>query len=504
MNSFDTIIIGSGLGGLVAGAKLSKEGKKVLLIEQHSVTGGCATTFKRKDFIVDAGLHAIDGLDEKDPKLKIFRDLHVFDNVEFIKIPEFYRFKNGKYDFVVPNNMIEAIRVLVVKFPGEKKGIIRYFKRIQSIRAETSKFLFDRRRFIFLFPIFPFIYPNLIKNAHQTIGRFLDSVIKNEDLKLILQANLLYYHDDPYTMSIIYFSAGQASYFLGGGCYIKGGSQKLSDHFVSIIKNNGGEILTKKRVTKIITENNKAIGVEYQNTDSKTSENETAFAQNIISNASIPAVGNLLSPESRKLIQRPTDNLERSCSLLSVYVGFKREIKELGSINYSTIIFDDTVKCLKDVIRNNKGSFENKNFVFVDYSTIHSELAPKGKSSGVFCAIDYITDWENLTKNDYWKKKDEVAQIFFRKLENLLPGISGEIEFFEVGTSKTIEKFTLNPGGSVYGFAQTPKQTGMYRIKNKSVIENLYFASAWATPGGGFTGAILSGWLCAEEILRSK
>ena len=65
MISFDTIIIGGGLGGLVAGAKLSKEGEKVLLIEQHSVAGGCATTFKRKDFIVEAGLHAIDGLTRK-------------------------------------------------------------------------------------------------------------------------------------------------------------------------------------------------------------------------------------------------------------------------------------------------------------------------------------------------------------------------------------------------------------------------------------------------------
>ena len=56
-------------------------------------------------------------------------------------MPEFYRFKNGKYDFVVPNNIDEAIKVLVEKFPDEKKGISKYFKRIQSIRTETSKFL---------------------------------------------------------------------------------------------------------------------------------------------------------------------------------------------------------------------------------------------------------------------------------------------------------------------------------------------------------------------------
>ncbi|OQY03119.1 MAG: hypothetical protein B6I20_05705 [Bacteroidetes bacterium 4572_117] len=54
---YDIIIIGAGLGGLTAGAKLSKEGKKVLLIEQHYVPGGCATTFKRKGFTFEVGLH---------------------------------------------------------------------------------------------------------------------------------------------------------------------------------------------------------------------------------------------------------------------------------------------------------------------------------------------------------------------------------------------------------------------------------------------------------------
>ena len=47
---FDVIIIGAGLGGLTAGAKLAKEGKKVLVLEQHDRPGGCATTFKRREY----------------------------------------------------------------------------------------------------------------------------------------------------------------------------------------------------------------------------------------------------------------------------------------------------------------------------------------------------------------------------------------------------------------------------------------------------------------------
>jgi len=98
---YDAIIIGGGLGGLTAGAKLAKEGKKVLLLEQHDIPGGCATTFRRKDFNIEVGLHEMVGFNTKDFKSKIFEDLDVFNNVEFLEVPEFYRFVNGRYDLVI-------------------------------------------------------------------------------------------------------------------------------------------------------------------------------------------------------------------------------------------------------------------------------------------------------------------------------------------------------------------------------------------------------------------
>ena len=80
---FDIVVIGGGLGGLTAGAKLAKEGRKVLLLEQHDRPGGCATTFKRKGFTIEVGLHEMDGMDGRDMKTRIFRDLGVFDHCTF-------------------------------------------------------------------------------------------------------------------------------------------------------------------------------------------------------------------------------------------------------------------------------------------------------------------------------------------------------------------------------------------------------------------------------------
>lgn len=525
-NSFDIAIIGSGLGGLIAGAKLSKEGKKVCMIEQHSIVGGCATTFKRKDYTMEVGLHELDGLDKNDFKKEIFDDLKISENIEFLKIPEFYRFKNENVDIVVPDGINEATKVLISRFPIEAKGIKKYFKVINNIHKEIKKLPLQKWKQILLLPFFPIffpylsnsssrfakfasltnplfllLHPNLIFWNYRDIGSFLDSIIKDEELKLVLLANIQYYHDDPYTMSLIYYSAAQASYYNGGGHFIKGGSQKLSDYLAKIIVDNGGQILKQQIATQILMHNNKAVGVKYQKTNDKDISNEV-YANITIANCAIPNVMNMLPNKNQIKLKQHIKNLKNSCSLISIYIGFKRDIKELGSKHYSTFFFDKSVKTQKDMLSNHKGDIKNRNYVFVDYSQINSGLTTKDKTFGVVCTVDYIEDWDNLSKEQYNNKKEAIAQIFIDKLEKKFAGIKKEIECYEVGTSKTIMRYTLNPGGSPYGYAQIPEQSGLFRAPNKSVVKNLYFASAWTNPGGGFTGAILSGWFCANQILK--
>ena len=98
----------------------------------------------------------------------------------------------------------------------------------------------------------------------QSVGEFLDSIIDNEDLKLILLGNLGYFHDDPYSLSLAYYSISQGSYFTGGASFIKGGSQKLSDHLAGFIRNHGGEVILNHLVTGIKTDNHKVTGVLYK------------------------------------------------------------------------------------------------------------------------------------------------------------------------------------------------------------------------------------------------
>ncbi len=142
-----------------------------------------------------------------------------------------------------------------------------------------------------------------------------------------------------------------------------------------------------------------------------------------------------------------------------------------------------------------------RNFTFVDYSQLDSRLAPAGKSVGTICCIDYLKDWEGLDRKAYIAKKELVASVFIERLEKLIPGIRNIIEYYEVGTPSTLKRYTLNPGGAVYGFAQTPSRKV---IDISRLPDNLHFASAWGKTGGGFSGAIYGGYLCAINIMRKK
>ena len=128
-------------------------------------------------------------------------------------------------------------------------------------------------------------------------------------------------------------------------------------------------------------------------------------------------------------------------------------------------------------------------------------MATAGKSVGAICCVDYLKDWERLDRKEYISKKEQVVSAFIKKLENLIPGVGNIIEEYEVGTPSTLKRYTLNPGGAVYGFAQTPSRRV---IDTSKLPDNLHFASAWGKTGGGFSGVIYSGYLCAISILRKK
>jgi all-trans-retinol 13,14-reductase len=476
--NYDIIVIGAGLGGLTAGAKLSKEGKKVMVIERHDRPGGYATTFQRGDYTLEVGLHEMDGPAPGDMKTKIFKDLDVFNYVKIIPVPDFYRFLNDRIEVTIPHDPNLTIRLLSSLFPGENAGIKAYFDQILKPAKSVT-----------------------IGQPDISIGEFLDSVIHDEDLKLILLGNLGYFHDDPYTLSLAYYTISQGSYYRGGASFIKGGSQNLSSHLAAFISNHGGEVLLNHQVTGIITEDQHVAGVTYKGINKHKPEVLKASAGIIIANNAMLNVADMLPGKTGNLFRDEISHQKTGASLLTIYYGFKKPVSDSGFTHYSTSVFDSSVRSQKDILANNSDDYTRRNFIFADYSQIDSGLAPEGKSVGAICCVDYLKDWTGLERKAYLKKKADVAAILTGRLEKMIPGIKENIEYMEVGTPYTCMRYTLNPEGAVYGFAQSPNKK---LIDTSMLPDNLFFASAWGKTGGGFSGAIYGGYLCALSVLRKR
>lgn len=472
---FDVIIIGGGLAGLVCGAKLSHEGMKVLLLEQHNMPGGCATTYRHKDFNIEVGLHEMDGFGGGNLKNKIFRELNVFENIEFVPTEIFYRFIHGNSDFIVPHDHKKAIELFTSKFPDQVKSIDQYFDR-----------LINHRKFRSGKP-----------NSNTSLGDYLDSLTPDNELKLALTGNLMAFSDDPYNLTLEYFAQAQGTFYLSSGVFIKGGSQQLSNYLMNYIITHGGEVKLKCRADKIITHDQRVAGVEYHPVSDPDQKN-IAGSDYVVANTSVlNVVGELIShPEMKKHYEA----CEIGPSMFTLYLCFDTPLKDLGNPAYCTCFMPDDIKNLRDIATTNHQGFENKYFILTDYSHIDSGLCQDGKSFAAIVCSDYMEYWKNLTKKDYLTEKKRVSNILINRLEQYLPNVKKNIAYFDAATPMTIERYTSNPAGAIYGFAQSPQNPSYINISK--FVDNLFLASAWDKFGGGYSAVIYSGYFTAIDVMR--
>ena len=86
--------------------------------------------------------------------------------------------------------------------------------------------------------------------------------------------------------------------------------------------------------------------------------------------------------------------------------------------------------------------------------------------------------------------------------EKAIPGLSSMVEVMEAATPLTNWRYTLNPGGAIYGFHFSVDNSFMNRIKNRTPIKGLYLASAWGNAGGGYAPGLKGGERTFELVLE--
>ena len=499
----DVVIIGAGLAGLSAGIKLAQNGHSVTILEKHNQVGGCATTFKRKDFEVEVGLHAINGLREGEPQRDLLKELNVWSKLKPLEIKEFYHFRIPEIlEFEFPTDPELAKYNLKTTFPKEVDAIEHYFNDLNLARKIGQLFTNRDQEKI--------LEANLEENQQiltswqtTSVGTYLDRLNVSTKLYMCILGNLGYYSDNPYKLSLLYFLVAQASFIYGGAFYFQGGSQSLSNALKDEFLRLGGNLYLKTEVKSIHIENSRTAACEAKN-------GFIYRCEYMIANCAIPYLINNLLPEPfASKIGRKVRKHSPACSISNLYLGFNCDLKALGSKYYSNFFLkSEAIKQLDDLRKINHSNMKDLKILdwakwagcLVDYSQLDHGMCQSKYSSAVICTIDYASRWNKYDKQSYKEQKKHFAQTLLDWLDKILPSASDKIIYKEVSTPLTIEKFTNNSEGSPYGYEQSPLSSGAFRIGFASPIRGLFFASAWTRPGGGFTGALLSGKHCARKV----
>lgn len=494
--TYDTIVIGAGVGGLASVLKLSASGKRVLLVERQPIAGGCATTFTRRGFIFESAMHCVNSLGPDGEFRECLKELGVDKQVDFIELKDFCRIIYPEHDFVVDFSKENFLNFLKGKFPQERQSIDKLFLRLDKFYKQFDKFCNSNFPLILQLILSPFIYPEIIKLSSLTVSELLNKYLKDEKLKSIIADLWRFIGLPPSELSVFYFLIILRCYYFEKTCYVKGGYSRIFEAITEKIRENGSEIKYNTTVKAIITVKKCARGII-------TDKGEKFFAKTIISNANaIETLSELIDNAAiREKYNKELAGMAKSVSVFQVYLGLSVPAKTLGMRNFMISLntsYDHDMGFRDSV----SAECDNCLIEIVDHAQLDSSLAPQGKGTLLIMTFDSYKNWQGLTDEEYRQKKKMLADKLIKRAEKLLPGLSNCIEIMEVATPRTMHRYTLSPEGAIYGFAHSVKQSGIFRLGQETRIRGLFLAGAWTRPGAGVHACFISGLDAAELALK--
>ncbi|XP_031274353.1 prolycopene isomerase, chloroplastic-like [Pistacia vera] len=492
-NKYDAIVIGSGIGGLVAATQLAVKGARVLVLEKYVIPGGSSGYYQRDGYTFDVGSSVMFGFSDKGNLNLITQALAAVGcEMEVIPDPTTVHFHlSNDLSVQVHREYSEFIAELTSKFPHEKEGILAFYDECWKIfNALNSLELKSLEEPIYLFGQFfqkPLECLTLAYYLPQNTGDIARKYIKDPQLLSFIDAECFIVS----TVNALQTPMINASMVLcdrhfGGINYPVGGVGGIAKALANGLVDQGSEILYKANVTGIVLEDGKAVGV-------RLSDGREFFAKTIISNATRwDTFGKLLKGEK---LPKEEENFQKvyvkAPSFLSIHMGVKAEVLPPDTDCHHFVLEDSWTR-----LEEPYGS------IFLSIPTVlDSSLAPEGRHILHIFTTSSIEDWQGMSQKDYNAKKELVADEIISRLEKkLFPGLKKSIVFKEVGTPKTHRRYLARDKGT-YGPMPRGTPKGLLGMPfNTTGIDNLYCVGDSCFPGQGVIAVAFSGVMCAHRV----
>lgn len=476
---YDAVVVGSGIGGLVAANLLAREGLSVLLVEQHYMAGGFCSTFRRAGYTFDASTHFYPLVGNPETlvgrllgRLGVETGWVKMDPVDTFHLPDGSR-------FAVPADL-EAYRAkLDAEFPAERAALARFFAEVREAYLLGVLAYFRGRS-----------TPRLAELAPLTVREVLDRTFRDERLKLVLTADCPHWGSPPCRTSFVFDSMLRLSYFLGN-YYPRGGSQAFADELALRFEQRGGHILMSTRVDRIAVEGGAARGVEIETVRGALAGRRRVRAGAVVSNADLlQTYERLLGPEHV--------SAEALAAVRRLRPTFPCFLTHVGLRDVPAAALEEVQGYywrLWDPDRVGRDALVCKIFAPTLYEPA---VAPPGRQAVI---LQKVLDLDPAAVTDWDAHKAEVEAFVLAHFERVLPGAAERTVVKLSATARTASRFTLNHSGAMLGWEMSPDQLGSGRPGIRGPVDDLYLVGHWTRPGGGIVPVIVSALRAVEALL---
>lgn len=489
-------VVGAGIGGMSAAARLAKQGHQVTVFENSDQSGGKCRTEWFGDYAFDTG-----------PSLltlpAVFRDLflktgkrieHVLD-ISPVDPAFNYNFADGS-KVTFPN----------LSNPKTYQEIEKSFgiSASQSWRQiiERSENMWEASRDSFIESELTSIWPlllrkNLINQINQispftSLRSLSEKLNLDPHLKMIIDRYATYTGSDPRSAPAVLLTiAFVESTF--GAWHIKGGIGQLSVALEQRCRDLGVDFQFKSLVTKILVERNKVEGVVL-------SEGKIIKSDLVVSNSDAEYTFNSLigsEVSSARGERRKLKSATKSLAGFSLLLGLDNSKSKPVDVDHHNVYFPENYDLEFDQIFTQK--------VPVTDPTIYL-CAPKDSSMVKGADKDAWFVLVNAPRHEPesgWDWKDggqEYAQKIISKMDDLGLNVTNRLDFMEYRTPADLENYAMAPGGSIYGTSSNSPVSAFLRARNRSKVKGLFCVGGSAHPGGGLPLVGISAEIVAKAI----
>ncbi|HRN93383.1 MAG: FAD-dependent oxidoreductase [Chitinophagales bacterium] len=495
---FDVAIIGSGLGGLLCGAILSKEGKRVCIVEKNEQIGGSLQTFKHEGVTFDTGVHYIGGLAPKQNLYSIFNYVGIIDRLKLHFMAEdgfdVTLFHNDQNEYRFGMGYENFSRILCNDFPEEEKAITQYCIDIQEICRN--------------FPLYNLKAATTYSNLsifEKSAKQYFDELTTNKKLQNVLAGNnMLYIGIEEKTP--LYVHALVVNSYIESAAKCKNGGDQIAKLLARMIKENGGKVLRKKRVTNIQTNEGK---VEFLQLE----DGSKIFADTFISNIHPAQTLELIQDSAIKSPYRNRiKSLENSIGTFVIYAKLKPKKIAYTNRNYYCFTTNDVWNTTK----HNEENWPLTYALFSDEDESHHSFC---KSAVIMTYMRYneLSAWhetynttlqENNRSEDYLEFKKQKAEKLLKVVAKKFPEIAENIESYCTSTPLTFRDYIGTNDGSAYGIIKDFNEPLKTRILPSTKISNLFLTgqnvNLHGILGVSITALFTCGNILGMEYLLNK